>query len=78
MNATLKVKLSDPVRKTAEELWDILDDIDTASDAIKPSDEAGYRRFYEYAMRKSAERHKHLVSDGTHLFLPNVQDEPRK
>ena len=63
----------DIVRQIAEELWDILDDIDTASDAIKPTDEAGYRRFYEYAMKLSAERHNHLVSDGTFLFLPNVK-----
>lgn len=61
------------LREISEALWAMLDDIDTASDRLKPSDEAGYRRFYEYAMRKSAERHAKLASDGYGLFLPNNQ-----
>ncbi|MEY4387678.1 MAG: hypothetical protein RLY20_2961 [Verrucomicrobiota bacterium] len=61
------------LRAIAEKLWSLLDDIDTASDMFKPSDEAGYRRFYEYAMQKAEERGKQLESDGYHLYLPNVK-----
>ena len=57
----------------AENLWSLLDDIDTASDMFKPSDEAGYRRFYQYAMKKAMDRKKHLVSTGFHLYLPTTE-----
>ena len=43
-----------------EELWQLLDDIDTASDMFKPEKTA----FYEYVMAKANERHKYLISDG--------------
>ena len=47
--------------ETAEEkLWQLLDDIDTASDMFKP-EQTG---FYKYVMAKAEERHKYLVSDG--------------
>ena len=59
------------LRAIAEKLWSILDDIDTASDMFKPSDEDGYRRFYEYTMKKAEDRGKQLESDGYHLYLPN-------
>lgn len=45
-------------------LWKILDDIDTASDIIKPTTEVGYKKFYEYVMKQAAERFKYLTSDG--------------
>ena len=62
---------TEKLRAIAEKLWSLLDDIDTASDMFKPSDEAGYRRFYEYAMQKAEERGMQLESDGYHLYLPN-------
>jgi hypothetical protein len=55
-------------RKIAEELWQLLDDIDTASDMFKPTNEVGYRNFYNYAMRKQGERFKYLKSDGYKLY----------
>jgi hypothetical protein len=61
----------DRLQKIGHGLWALLDDIDTASDMFKPSDEAGYRRFYEYAMKKAEERHALLTSDGYELYLPN-------
>ena len=64
------------LRATAARLWDLLDDIDTASDAFKPTTLTDYQRFYAYVMRKADDRHKCLVSDGTNLFLPNAQSEP--
>ena len=48
----------------AKALWGLLDDIDTASDMFKPRDENSYKAFYNYAMKKQAERHKYLESDG--------------
>jgi len=60
------------LREIAANLWELLDDIDTASDMFKPADEAGYRRFYEYAMKKTEARHATVTSDGYDLYLSNV------
>jgi rubredoxin len=68
---------TDQLREMADKLWSLLDDIDTASDVFKPSDEAGYRRFYEYAMKKAGARHAIITSDGYDLYLPNAQNEAR-
>ena len=57
------------LRAISEVLWNLLDDIDTASDMLKPSDEAGYRKFYECTMRNCEQRGKHLESDGYELYL---------
>ena len=67
---------TETLRATAARLWDLLDGIDTASDAFKPTTLADYQRFYAFVMRKADERHKCLVSDGTNLFLPNKADMP--
>jgi len=50
-------------RPIAEELWQILDDIDTASDIAKPTEIEGYKSFYNYAMRRVGERFKMLTND---------------
>ena len=60
------------LREIAAALWDLLDDIDTASDMLKPSDETRYRQFYKYAMKKSEARHAQVTSDGYDLYLPNA------
>ena len=44
---------------TEEKLWQLLDDIDTASDMFKPEQ----TEFYKYVMAKAEEHHKYLVSD---------------
>lgn len=64
-------------KKISHKLWDLLDDIDTASDMFKPSveNENSYKLFYEYAMRKSEERHIYLTSDGYKLER-NISPEP--
>jgi len=46
----------------AENLWQLLDDIDTASDMFKPKDEKSYKAFFDYAMKKCAERGKYMNS----------------
>lgn len=57
-------------REIAEKLWDLLDDIDSASDMFKPSDNntGSYEAFYSYVMRKQRERFEYLCSDGYELF----------
>ncbi len=56
------------LREIAEKLWDILDDIDSASDMFKPNDEKSYKAFYDYTMNKQEERHKYMRSDGYKLY----------
>ena len=41
------------IRKKAEALWGIIDDIDTLSDIIKPATEKGYKAFYDAVMKKA-------------------------
>ena len=55
----------------AEPLWDLLDDIDTASDVAK-ADNAAYRRMVEKVQR---ERFKYADSDGYSLtWKPALQE----
>ncbi len=54
-------------KKIATALWDLLDDIDSSCDWLKPSVTNGiesFEKFYEYAMSKQQERHQYLGSDG--------------
>jgi len=62
-------------KKIAHILWRLLDDIDTASDAIKPVTEIGYKKFYEYSLKRASERFKYLSSDGYNLER-NISPEP--
>ncbi len=52
-------------RNAAEALWQLLDDIDSLSDSLKPEKNA----FYEATMRHVARRHEILKSDGHNLEL---------
>ncbi len=56
---------------TAEALWQLLDDIDTLSDQLKPVNIAAYTRFYERAMDIAKRRHLLLKSDGYKLTWPS-------
>ena len=49
----------------AEKLWQLLDDIDTASDMFKPEQ----TQFYKHIMLKAEKRHKLLKSDGQELTV---------
>lgn len=63
-------------KEAAEKLWSILDDIDTASDMIKPTSLEGYKAFYRYAMKQVGARSKILESrDGYTLVWPDCSDE---
>lgn len=55
----------------AEKLWDLLDEVDTLSDIIKPNGENGYKCFYNNAMRICSKRHDLLSSDGYGLKIIN-------
>lgn len=59
------------MKREAEALWSLLDDIDTVSDVIKPTSLQDYMRFYNYTMMKVSERHKYLKSDGYQLYPSN-------
>ena len=61
----------------AETLWGLLDDIDTLSDAIKPSSEEGYKAFYDGALKTAEKRHDVLVSDGYLLHPKGTVLPPR-
>lgn len=54
-------------KKIAKKLWNILDDIDSLSDIIRPNDLNGYKEFYKIAMDKVNLRHNYLESDGYNL-----------
>lgn len=54
------------LRWAVEKLWHLIDDIDTADDMFKEN----FKGFNAYTMRRQAERHKVLESDGYDLFMP--------
>lgn len=53
-------------KKAAMDLWQIIDDIDTASDMFKPEKTA----YYNFIQKQQAKRHVILFSDGYNLTLP--------
>jgi len=58
-------------KEMSYKLWDLLDDIDTASDMFKPCEENGinsFKKFYKYSMNRSGRRFNFLRSDGFDLF----------
>lgn len=63
-------KERDNFQSIAEKLWQLLDNISTASDMYKPRDEKSYKAFYRYAMKMCEKRGKYLYSpDGMTLVL---------
>jgi calcineurin-like phosphoesterase family protein len=54
-------------QKAAEELWKLLDDIDTGTDIFKPNNND---KFTQYVYKKVAQRFNVLKSDGYKTF-PN-------
>lgn len=53
-------------KEAAIKLWELLDDIDTASDQAKDNDQA-YRHYVE---KRQSERFKIMTSDGYDLYDP--------
>ena len=60
---------------TAEALWQLLDDIDTLSDRLKPSTAEGFGAFYYRALDLAKQRHALLKSDGHTLTWPESGDQ---
>lgn len=56
------------LRKCVQELWNIIDDIDTISDVVK----GDKNRYYELVVRKQSQRFHTtpIVADGYALFIP--------
>lgn len=54
----------------AKALWQLLDDIDTLSDQIKPASHGGFAIFYERVLDIAKKRHLYLKSDGYKLEWP--------
>lgn len=59
-------------RRKAEALWQLLDDIDSLSDAIKPSTLEEYKEFYKRAIQKTKHRFEYFESDGYNLKNPEL------
>lgn len=57
----------------AERLWEILDDIDTATDHYKPNNDD---KFVRYVYAKLKERHSYMKSDGYKLTAVQKTDIP--
>ncbi|KKM13325.1 hypothetical protein LCGC14_1717340 [marine sediment metagenome] len=64
---TNKAMTEEKWQKIAEDLWALLDDIDTASDMFKPE----MNNFYKYTMNKAEKRFKLITSNGFKLFPVN-------
>ena len=62
-------------RKMAEGMWSLLDDIDTLGDAIKPSDFAGFVRYWEAVHKVLRKRFAYFKSDGHDLFTKEEWDK---
>ena len=64
-------------REVTEALWQLLDDIDTIDDQIKPHEAVGYELFREKVLRIVKLRHEYLKSDGHRLEWPEpVEPSP--
>ena len=69
-NAKPLVSSSLSIREIAEQLWSLLDNIDTLSDICKPTvnDPKAAMAFYNNAMKYAAKRFELLQSDGYKVY----------
>jgi hypothetical protein len=58
-------------KQIAIKLWELLDDISTASDMFKPE----MNSFYNYTMKKTEERGKYMESSDGYNLYPLKQPE---
>ena len=61
----------DQLAKMVHILWWTLDSISIVPEGREPFDEAGYRAFYQYAIKCAESRHTLLIDDGLELYLPD-------
>jgi len=57
------------LRDTVEQLYNLLDHIDTLPDMIKPNTEKGYVAYYNAVEKTHREKSKFIESDGYKLFI---------
>lgn len=57
-------------RSRAEQLWDIMDKIDSYTDLMDLSNPNHLKSFYDYVNEQIAKRHEILKSDGYKLYTP--------
>ena len=57
-------------KQIAEELWGILDDIDTLPDMTHPNTPEAHEKTWKAMVKRAEQRHKLLKSDGYTLSLP--------
>ena len=64
-----EIKLLNRYSEVSRALWDLLDDIDTLSDMLKPDGLKSYELFYKKVMEIQRKRHEYMESDGDVLTL---------
>ena len=65
LTQTSQTSQTNPYERIAEELWDLLDGIDTLSDIIRPNSLGEYKLLYRLTMEKVSKRH--LSLDGRYM-----------
>lgn len=63
-----KIDSTEKLRHIIEQLYTLLDDIDTLSAMINPSDIQEYKLFYTAALKKAESRYMYIETDGYNLF----------
>lgn len=61
--------MENEMKNAGEKLWQLLDDIDTLSDQIKPTDLEGYKAFYEATMKRCQKRNEIAFSEDGHTLV---------
>ena len=63
------MKKEEQHKQIAEELWALLDSIDTLPDMIHPSNEEGHEKCWKMMVKRAEKRHDLLKSDGYNLTI---------
>ena len=64
--------MSKTYKQIAEELWELLDSIDTLPDMVHPSSGEDYKRLWKGILMRAEKRHLLLKSDGFKLTKPKT------
>ena len=64
LRRVIKTKTEKDYKKIAEELWKLLDNIDSIPDMIHPNTELGHKKCWQMMVNTAEKRHKFLKTDG--------------
>ena len=64
-------------RKRSEDLWGILDSIDTLPDMIHPNTKDGHEKCWKMMVKRAGKRHDILITDGYKLSSPPEDKETK-